>query len=346
MRQLATIQKIAEISPIEGADKIEKARINDWWCVVKKGEFTTGDLAIYFEIDSLLPSDNEIFSFLEKGTKKKVMNIGGNVYTGYRLKTIRLRGQVSQGLALPISSLPFQEKYAEGDDVSEIMGIVKYEQPIPAVLSGKVKGNFPGFLPKTDEERVQNIGDVIERHKGEKFYITEKIDGSSMTVFKKDGVLGVCSRNLELLETEGNSFWKMARLLELEDRIPDGIAIQGELFGEGIQQNPLKLQGLHFRVYNVYDFLNSKYLNFTDMRNFCEIKHLETVPIISENYILTDNTPEIIAMADGNSRISEACKREGLVFRPLVEKIEAIRGSMQRLSFKAISNEYLLAEKE
>jgi len=388
MRQLATIQQIDEIKPIQGADAIEAVRVNGWWMVAKKDEFKVNDPCLYFELDSLLPVDNPAFAFLAKGSKTKEMTVEGKTYTGYRLKTIRLKGQVSQGLALPITlfcenckgvgwttehdwpsshgedgeciSCPVQEPCScfigkIGEDISERLGIVKYEPPISAQLSGQVKGNFPGFLPKTDEERVQNMEEIIKRHVGEEFYVTEKLDGSSMTVYKKDGLLGVCSRNLELLETEGNTLWKLANRYSLKEHLPDGFAIQGEAVGEGIQSNPLKLKGQDFFVYNVYDFVNAKYLDYDAMRSFCDDLNLETVPIIDAHFTLDEfysNVPNLLTLADGvtylntNPETGEGPRREGIVIRPVKEQREVIRGTEQRFSFKVISNEYLLNEKE
>ena len=232
MRQLATIQQIADVQPIPGAGSIEVVKVKDWHCVAKKGEFHVGDKCVYFEIDSLLPSDNPVFEFLAKGTKTKTMNVDGQDYTGYRLKTIKLRVQLSQGLALPLGSFPHSfglDFYDVGHDLSESFGIVKYEAPIPAQLSGKVKGNFPGFIPKTDEERIQNIGPTVARHQeaGTQFYVTEKLDGTSATFYRHttntDGPhFGVCSRNLELLEKEGNTHWEIAKRYKLMGTIPRG----------------------------------------------------------------------------------------------------------------------------
>lgn len=350
-RKLATIQKIAEIQPIEGADAIEKVRVNEWWCVAKKGEFKVSDPCVYFEIDSLLPSSNPVFSFLAKGGKEKKMLIDGVMHSGHRLKTIRLRGQLSQGLALPIqTALPGEwpkDEWREGEDISDILGVVKYEPPMPAELAGKVKGNFPGFIPKTDEERIQNMAEVVARHVGKEFYVTEKIDGSSMTVYKKNGVLGVCSRNLELLETEGNTFWKLAREYGLGESIPEGIAVQGEIYGEGIQGNPLKLTGQHFAIYNVYDFEAGRYYDHDEFQAFCDARELPMVPLYDGHFVLDEfytKAENLLAMADGASYLNESVRREGLVFRPLKEQKEQIRGSEQRFSFKAISNAYLLGE--
>jgi len=362
MRQLATIQSIAEIKAIPNADAIEAVRINGWWCVAKKGEFKVGDKCVYFEIDSLLPADSPVFAFMSRGSKPKTLTVEGKTYTGYRLKTIRLKGQVSQGLALPLGLFPHPSGFElsfefsdVGADVSDLLGIVKYEAPIPAQLSGQVKGNFPCFLPKTDEERVQNMEEVIKRHVGEEFYVTEKLDGSSMTVYKKDGLLGVCSRNLDLVETEGNTLWKLANRYSLKEHLPDGFAVQGEVVGEGIQSNPLKLKGQDFYVYNVYDFVKGEYLDYDSMKQFCDDLGLEMVPIIDAHFILDEfysNVPNLLTLAEGvtylntNPETGAGPKREGIVIRPVKEQREMIRGSEQRFSFKIISNEYLLDEKE
>lgn len=351
MRKLVTIQRIAEVCPIEGADMIEKVRVNDWWCVTKKDEFKKDDLCVYFEIDSLLPVKNPIFSFLGKGSKPKQMNIDGKKYTGYRLRTVKLRGQISQGLVLSLKILENTkcEMANIGDDVSRYLNVVKYEDPIPACLAGKVKGFFPGFLKKTDEERVQNLGEVIKKHNEllTRFYITEKLDGTSVTFFKKNGVFGVCSRNLELLETEGNTQWRLARELDLENKLPDNFAIQGELVGEGIQGNPLKISGQKVYFFNVFNIKEREFLNFEEMKKFLfEMGNLLIVPVINHDFVLDNSVDHLIKMADGESKLCDTAKREGLVFRPLVEMKENIGGTISRFSFKVVSNQYLLEEKE
>lgn len=352
MRQLATIQQIAEKKPIEGADAIEAVRVKDWWCVAKKGEFSEGDLCVYFEIDSLLPVENETFAFLARGSKTKTMVIEGKTYTGYRLKTIKLRGQISQGLALPLSSMfhskaRLYETHDIGHDVSEMLNIVKYEPPIPAQLMGKIKGQRPSYIPKTDEERVQNLGELVSKHQGAHFYITEKLDGSSATFFRHtttaDGDhFGVCSRNLELLETEGNTFWAIARKYNLVEKIPNGYAIQGELVGEGIQNNPLKMKGHDVYVYNVYNIVESRFLNLSELIPFVENIGMKTVPVLLSDYVLETDVEGLLEFAEGKSVIFPEAEREGVVLRPLKESLEVIQGTLQRFSFKAISNKYLL----
>jgi len=237
-RKLATVRRISDIKPINGADMIELAVVDGWKVVVaKNANHKIGDMVIYCEVDSFLPIKPE-YEFLRKSSYKKMGD-----EEGFRLRTLKLKGVISQGLILPLSVLnpPSTNIYVEpfeGLDVTRMLGIVKYEPPIPAELAGKVKGSFPSFLVKTNEERCQNLSEEYQEWKfksNHKFYATEKLDGSSATFYFKDGEFGVCSRNLELLETEGNTFWKVARELKIEEKLREfgrNIAIQGELIGE------------------------------------------------------------------------------------------------------------------
>lgn len=214
MRKLASIQRIKKLRPIENADAIEVATVLGWQCVVKKEEFKEGNLCIFFEVDSFLPVDPR-FEFV--GNLKKML-VDGQEVQGYLLETVRLRGQISQGLALPLGDfadkLKVQDIWEEGTDVTEKLGVLKYEPPIPASLAGTVRGPFPWFIPKTDELRLQTIPEVLDKYHDTLFYCTEKIDGTSMTVFYNDDGLprivdGVsCSRPMwrkEALQALGNA---------------------------------------------------------------------------------------------------------------------------------------------
>jgi len=342
-RKLATVRKIVDIQPIEGADMIELAIVDGWKVVVAKNVgHKVGDMVIYCEIDSFLPIKEE-FEFLRKSSYKKMGD-----QEGFRLKTIKLRGQVSQGLILPISVLnptdtniyvtPF-----EGLDVTDMLGIVKYEPPIPAELAGKVKGLFPSFIRKTDEERIQNLASEYELFKtqnkeGVKFYVTEKLDGSSATYYFKDGIFGVCSRNLELLETEGNTFWKVARELMLEEKLgtlDNNICLQGELIGEGIQGNPYKIKGQTVRFFNAFNIDTQEYLGLGEFIALINGMNLETVPVLDTNFTLPETVEDMLKVADDKSVLNFSFDREGIV----------IRSSDRTISFKAISNKFLLNEK-
>jgi RNA ligase (TIGR02306 family) len=210
-----------------------------------------------------------------------------------------------------------------------------------------VKGAFPSFIPKTDEERVQNIPDVIARHQNNtKFYCTEKIDGCSATFYKKDGEFGVCSRNLELKETEGNTLWKIAKKYNLAEVLPEGYAVQGEIIGEGVQGNPLKQKGQDLYVFNVYHIGAGRYLNYYEMQEFCSGRKLRVVPTVAAEFVLNADVDGLLKEADGKSYINPSCEREGLVYRPMEEMQEEIGGVLGRFSFKTISNSYLLNVEE
>jgi len=264
MRKLATIRVIDALNPIEGADAIECATIGGWKVVVKKGEFNVGDRAVYCEIDSWIPT--ELAPFLSKGKEPRVFE----GIRGERLRTVKLRGQLSQGLLLNLDlAIPQTNSFAEGDDVSEVLNIVKWEMPMNAQLAGMARGNFPSLIPKTDQERAQNmVKEIVSANEaGMRFEITEKLEGSSMTVYLIDGEFGVCSRNLDLKETEGNAFWQVARRDGIEEKMRNetdenwDFAIQGELIGPGIQGNIYNLKEVEFRVFDVYDITNGCYLN-------------------------------------------------------------------------------------
>jgi RNA ligase (TIGR02306 family) len=334
MRKLASIQRIKALDPIEGADAIEKATVLGWQLVVKKGEYKVGDLAVYCEIDSIMP-DRPEFEFLKP--------------RGMRVRTIRLRGQVSQGICFPLSVLPKDFKIEEDADCTQVLGIEKFEPPIPACLSGISKGKFPSFIPKTDETRVQVLQDVLDKYKGEKCYVTEKIDGSSVTYYINNGEFGVCSRNLELVEDEENSLWKVARQLDIENKMRSlnrNIALQGELMGEGIQSNKLKLKGQTAFFFNAFDIDKFIYLSFSELKELLEKFQLPMVPLITTDYVLENDIPAIIKMATLKSKICTDVWAEGIVIRPLEDKIEKLIGNdyfkNDRVSFKAINPEFLL----
>jgi RNA ligase (TIGR02306 family) len=336
-RKLASVRKISKISSIEGADKIELAIVDGWKVVVAKDvNHKVDDMVIYCEIDSFLPVKEE-FEFLRKSSYKK-MSDGTE---GFRLKTIKLRGQVSQGLILPMSVVEYTNvQFKVGMDVTNLLGVTKYEPPIPAELSGKVKGMFPSFLYKTDEERVQNLSSEYESYKEKnkeevKFYVTEKLDGSSATFYIKDGVFGVCSRNLELLETEGNSFWKVARELKLEEwliSLGKNICLQGELVGESVQGNPYKIKGQTVRFFNGFNIDTQENIPFLEFVELTQKMNLTTVPILDYDFTLSETIEDMLEYADKKSELNSNFDREGIV----------VRSYDRTISFKVISNKFLL----
>lgn len=340
MRKLVTIREIKEVLPIEGADAIEIVKIDGWQCVAKKGEFKPGDQAAYFEIDSFLPEGDERFSFLAG----RGVQTNGDGKKGYRLRTIKLRGQLSQGLALPASLFDSEFKQYSGDDLAEAIGVTKWEPALPAQLAGQAKGLFPSFLKKTDQERIQNVPGVLN----DKFHIyevTQKLDGSSCSIYWNNGEFGVCSRNLELKETDGNSFWLVANRYKLREQLSSlgmNICLQGELVGPGIQGNPHGLKQVDFYLFDIWLIDEQRYASSVDRSYITSIGgHLEGikhVPFVAYKTLEAFETVnDLLDYADSIPDELNANNKapEGLVFK-------RTDGST---SFKVISNRYLLKEK-
>jgi len=337
MRKLAHIETIREIIPHGNADSLEICKILGWTCVVLKGQFKVGEQVVFVEPDAILPEGRSEWEFMRA--------------RHFRVKTIRLRGVISQGLVFKEEILDNPMTYGPrliGDDVTDLLGITKYQPYIPAQLAGTVKGSFPEFLHKTDEMRIQAVPELLEKHQGKKFYITEKLDGSSMTVYLNNGEFGVCSRNMELKETEGNAYWKVARELDLQNKLSSfgvNIALQGELIGMGVQGNKYKLSNLQFFVFNIFDIDKSHYLNYNDpLWEWLDGVNLERVPqlgIVDLNFKTID---ELVEFSKGKSLLNKDIPREGIVLRPLVEEYDDdLRG---RLSFKVINPIFLLEQED
>lgn len=346
MRKLASTQRILDIQPIEGADKIVKAQINGWQVVTAiDNGFKVGDMVIYCEIDAFLPHD--LAPFLSKGKEPREYN----GVKGERLRTIRLRGTLSQGMILPLDKSLLEsvggivdDISVEGTDLTELLGIQKWEPPMNAQLQGVCRSTFPShIIPKTDQERCQNIkADIVRAYDNKDlFEVTRKYDGSSITVYNHNGDLGVASRNMDLeLDQEGNSFVDTAKssgLLKAIEALERNIAVQGELCGPGIQGNPEKLHGHAIYVFDIYDIDAQRYLTPEERGQVMyELElngatGLNHVDIVSYNKPLpSDEISELLKFAEGKN--NAGVEREGVVFKRMDGKF----------SFKAISNKFLL----
>jgi len=340
-RKLASIQRIDALSPIAGADRIEVASILGWKCVVKKGDFKVGDLVVYFEIDSFLPIKPE-YEFL-RSNSYRLLSDGRE---GFRIKTIRLRKQISQGLVLSLAEvlknissvdMPVEEI---GYDLTALLGVVKYEQPMSETLKNDAKGRFPEFLLKTDEPRVQLMQTDLNECQGRECYVTEKVDGSSVTYYIKDGVFGVCSRNLDLKESD-SAFWRWARENDVENKLrlyaAEGrqYALQGEIHGPNINGNPLALTKVNVLFFNVFNIDTFSYVDYEEFKTTIENLGFQTVPIIDDHFTLTSDIEYYVNLSQGNSALNVAKKREGIVIRSKTY-------TPRRISFKAINPLYLL----
>jgi RNA ligase (TIGR02306 family) len=358
MRAMASIRQINEIRAHGNADALDLAIIDGWQCVVKKGDFTSGQLVVYMEIDSWVP--NAIAPFLSKG--KEPREFEG--VKGERLRTVRLRGEVSQGLVLPLSVMPQDWKDTAdfyglhhtdviGQDVSEILNVKKYERPLAANMQGQARGNFPNFVQKTDQERVQNlIGAITKRmamYPDESFEVSLKLDGSSTTFYvhpDDEGVVqtGVCSRNLELKTDEsnaGNIFVQKYHELGIAEKLRDyryhtgrSIAVQGELWGTGINGNWEGVDGINFHVFDVFDCDRYRYLDAAERYEIVERLGLPHVPVLGTATLANMGlvtVDDFLKFADRPSLHNPVA--EGVVFKSLLDP---------QFTFKAINNKYLL----
>lgn len=363
MRKLVTIRKITNIVPIENCDNIALAVVDGWTVIIKKSEFSIGDSCVFFEIDSFLPLEPR-YEFLKKTTK-----FDGK--EGYRIKTMKMKGVLSQGLALPLSMFP--EVSTNDDDVTAKLNVIKFdlEQFYGANTAGpreRKYGSFPTFIPKTDQPRIQNMTHMFLTHKNTTFEETLKLDGSSMTCYKIPNKptlfqrvlsffgkqlpthkFGVCSRNVDLKPSDNkvqvfdnfgkksvyaqSDFWATAIKMDIENKLPIGYAIQGELIGPSIQANHEKVSSLDYFVFDVYDINKKQYLTPEARREFCKQYNIQHVPVTNPNATPLQMTlEELLAHVDTES-MNPGTVSEGRVYKS---------NSYPTMSFKVINNKYLL----
>jgi RNA ligase (TIGR02306 family) len=341
MRKLASIQTVKYVKPIPDADSIETVGVLGWEVVSKKGEFQTGDTCLFIEIDSLLPEIPE-FEFLRKGCWNDNLK-------KYRLKTVKLRKQLSQGLALPTTVFPILAGLTAGADVTDLLGIEKYEPPIPAQIVGDAR-SFSWPISKTDETRVQLDDEYgfIERLSGKPYYIGLKLDGTSSTflIDPKDETFHVCGRNYSYKRNDTHTFWKIAQRYNIEQRLRyfwdkgnNRIAIQGEIVGPGIQKNPLGLSVPDLYIFNVIDIADNTRFSLGMSRFIVQELGLKFVPIVDKGSSFGYTKTDLLEMAKGKykthfSSAKDSQDREGIVIRSMCGNI----------SFKAINNDFLLKE--
>lgn len=258
-RVLVSVKPISEIKPIPDADKIELATIDGGWgVVVRKGEFSPGDLCVYHEIDSILPVGVEAYDFLTKGKKP------------YRLRTARLRGQISQGLALPFSAfkpseIPSEELLGVDFDLTELLGVQLYEDPLPKELEDIATGRFPFFIKKVMPTRIQNCFGKLQYNTSHDFEITRKLDGSYLAVWNQDGNIGLATKRVAYDITKPSLYRNVLKQTGWLDamQLPEArnLAVMGEIAGEGIRKNRQMLSGQNFYVFDLFDIAQQRYLN-------------------------------------------------------------------------------------
>ena len=375
-RKLASIQRVEEVRDIENADAIQAYRVLGWWVVDKKGAHKVGDLVVYLSLDSWVPHELAPFLSKGqepreyngvKGERLRTIKLRGTTSQGLLLKMSSIPLNVWASENSETGEVYYFEDMAwnEGDDLTDELKIQKWEAPIPAQLQGQAAGMFPtSLIPKTDQERIQNcFGDIQKRAKRfatEKVWnaetqtleehpvvlpedfqeptyeVTMKLDGSSCTIFRWEGELRVCSRNLELKineENKDNTFVAMA--LKIGDKIPNGLAFQGEIWGESIQGNKEGIRGQRFSVFDVFDIRDHRYISPVGRRKICDKLGIEHVPILGEDWKAPKSIEEALSLASGPS--INAKNREGIVYKCNEDP---------SFSFKVISNEWLLKHGE
>jgi len=338
VRALATVETLTNIRDIPGADQIVVARVRGWDVVVKRGQFTDGDLCVYIEVDALLDVADPRFEFL---TTRGVRTDLDGVY-GHVLKTARLRGQYSQGLAFPLPEFPELGDAPAGTDVTADVALIKWEPPLPASLAGQVRGMRPSWIPTTDEDRIQNVPDILGANAT--WVATEKVDGTSTTMYVDPSVamVGVCSRNLDLLPNPDNTLWAMEARIGahalLAQSFPGArVALQGETYGEGIQANPLRVRGQHFAAFTLR-------VDGAEVPRDLWPAWLLPLSVPVRDVKFPDTLEEALAQVESlKSAITPDRAAEGLVWRTLGESYVVLPdGRGTRGSFKVVSNRYLL----
>lgn len=340
--KLASIEKITALTPIAGAGRIELAKVLGYQTVVKKGEFKVGDECIWHFPDTIVDANNPVYSFLAN--------------QGFRIKTSKFKGVYSQGLALttdPFRALLADDEFYSGgfkigDDVSNIIKISKYEKPLPE--GNEALGHFPDFLSKTDEPNLLSKPELLEQFIGKFCYISLKMDGQSGTYFLNKGRFGVCSRNLELRDTPGSPFWHMARKYDIQRTLehyaraqkdsnnlietPD-LAVQGEVYGPGIQGNHMGAKEKELAIFNQFNIGSHKYVDSRYLFQLCNEYVLPLVPVLwSDEFKWTLEGLQEFA---NKQRYANGTPAEGIVIRPLRE---CVTPEGERLSAKVISQTF------
>jgi RNA ligase (TIGR02306 family) len=321
---------------------IELVLIKGWQCVAKKGEFKPGDTCVYFEVDSFLPAD-ERYEFLRRTSYRNNEHMG----SGFRVKTISMRGEISQGLALPVGKFPELVGASLGDDVTDLLGVKKWELPEQAGSAGISIGDRPFGIPATDETRIQSIPELLEHLIGKPYYISTKMDGTSCTIYCKDGKVGVCGRNNEYKEdAETCSMWEWVNKQGLKEKLlalGEDITLQGEFCGAGIQKNPLLLKEPNLFVFDVISIGDNDKLGkagLAGLLDYCGKLGLDSVPIEETGDSFNYTLAELLERARG--KYPSGKDKEGIVVRTQ----EYGRAGVHKLSFKVINNDFLKKEQD
>lgn len=332
------ITRIDEVLPHPNADRLELVRIRGWKAVAARGVHAPGELVVYIPEDALVPEP--VLAALELTGK-----LAGREHN--RVKAIRLRGELSQGLLMPMHvfhALAGPGEDVEGTSVAEALGITKWEEPIPAHLAGRALP-WPAWMHKyTDIENIKNFPGILRD--GEPVVITEKLHGACAAFGMRaaDGELFAASRNLCLAEDAANAYWRVAAELGIAGHLRALLAATGAgtvaLYGELLGVQDLKygfVNGrLGFRWFDVA--LDGEYQDHGgDAHRLLLERGLERVPLLYEgpfsDAVLAEHT-------DGATVLDAGHVREGVVVRPASERYD-VDSNLGRVILKSVSGDYL-----
>lgn len=349
VRKIASVQKISMIIKTKTS---EQAQVNGWTCFVVPNTFKIYQHVAYLEIDTFIFKESEYFEKIKSFIPDDASMIE-TTDNGFFLKTMQSKssGLVSQGLILPLDIFNLPQDIEIGTDISKQIGVVKYDDetsmPMPTQV---ITNDFPIWIPKSDQMRIQNFT-MLPEYQAIEFEVSQKLDGTSMTVYHKDGFVGICSRNKIVAVYNGSMFirisdpgFPMERIVTESGlgntllSMKKNIAIQAELTGPTIQQGATSV--FLMNIYDIYDISMHRYMTPDERLSFIDqIKNskIVSVPIVKRRFRVfellqssEDIYANILKFADDVFR-QEKC--EGLVFKSETDV---------RLSFKAVSNEYLL----
>ena len=334
MRSLVSIQKINLISPIPNSDFVETAHIMGWQCVIKKGEAQVGEPGVYFEVDSFLPVEPR-YEFLRSSSYRENADNG----QGFRIRTAKIRGQLSQGLFLPLSLFPELEGCIEGDDVTEQLNVKKWYIPETAADGGNIIGDRPFGIPASDEIRIQSALELLDELAGKPYYITTKMDGTSGIVYYIDGTIGCCSRNKEIKDDEQALYWMPVYKYGLKEKLTKygkNIVLTGEICGPGIQKNKLRLPETEWYVFDVKDWDSGEYVSYDEAIAICALLEIPMVPLEERGEQFSYSLEALLEKAKG--KYPSKVEKEGIVVRNVHHP--------KAISFKVLNNDALLKEKD
>jgi RNA ligase (TIGR02306 family) len=328
MYKIASIEKVLAVRDHPNADRLSLVSILGWQVVARRGDFAAGDLVVYIEPDSVL-EERPQYEFLRE--------------RNFRVKLIKLRGEISQGLLFPLSAFTWQQPMDErwlGKSVADQIGARHYEKPAPGAVLGEIAGPFPSFLVKTDEMNLRSYPAALQELRGQECYMTLKLDGTSVSFYQQQGEIGACSRNYSLTLTETSALGKVAQRYQLPQKlaaIGKPVAIQAELYGPGVQANRMAIRELELAIFNLYWIEERRFANYAELQAFAEAQELPLAPLLWQGKC--DFSLEQLLQKANQLRYPNNAPAEGLVLRPMQECYSpTLQG---RLSVKVMSEAFL-----